>query len=346
MHNKTLIYEFNLSEIKDIVKSLKEPTYRADQLWQGLYRQYWYRPDEFTNFKIHLRETLWNKYTFQTLFPESCIESQNGDTQKCLFKSLKGFELEAVLMNYSKRRTICLSSQSGCGMGCVFCATGQMGFRCNLTRGEIIEQIIFFSRMLKKVNLNVTHVVFMGMGEPFHNYEAVMSAVKILVDPDAFNISERRITISTVGLVPMIYRFSNEKRQINLSISLHAASDDLRSKLVPINNKYPLDSLFKACQHYVADNKRRISFEWVLINGLNDTEEQARLLVKRLRGLLCRVNLIMLNPTRNFTGKATEKRKMYEFKAILEDSGIPCTIRLGRGGKIEAGCGQLATRKN
>jgi len=251
-------------------------------------------------------------------------------------------------MRYAKRRTLCISTQAGCAMGCVFCATGQMGFKRQLTSGEIIEQVIFYARQLAMSQEQVTNIVVMGMGEPFHNYDATMSAIKRLNDPKGYNLGARRFTISTVGLVPGIRRFTSEHSQINLAISLHAADDVLRSKLLPINKKYPIQELISACLEYVQITHRRLSFEWALIQGVNDSEEQAQLLAKllilfRIGGsILCHVNVIPLNPTHKYSGQASTHERAHAFKDSLERSGIPCTIRLRRGIEIQAGCGQLA----
>jgi 23S rRNA (adenine2503-C2)-methyltransferase len=223
----------------------------------------------------------------------------------------------------------------------VFCATGQMGFRRNLSNGEIIAQVIYYAAKLAKSNEKLTNIVIMGMGEPFHNYEATMAAIDLLNDPNGCNFGERRFTISTVGLIPAINRFSAEKRQVNLAISLHAADNELRSSLLPINKKYPLDDLLNACEEYVKHTRRRITFEWALINSVNDSPSQARLLISKIKNLLCHVNLIPLNSTSRFVGSGSAADKAIAFKNILSSSGINCTIRLRRGIDIEAGCGQL-----
>jgi 23S rRNA (adenine2503-C2)-methyltransferase len=201
---------------------------------------------------------------------------------------------------------------------------------------------MYYARLLKDEGLTVTNIVVMGMGEPFHNYDNTMKAVDRLNDPQGYNFGARRITISTVGLVPMIRRFADEKRQVNLAISLHAADDALRLSMLPINRKYPIDAVLDACRYYVEKTGRRVTFEWALINGVNDTPEQARLLARRLHGLLCHVNAIPLNPTKGFSGQATTRERSDRFKAELEAAGIPCTVRLRRGIDIQAGCGQLA----
>jgi 23S rRNA (adenine2503-C2)-methyltransferase len=233
-------------------------------------------------------------------------------------------------------------------MGCLFCATGQIGLRRNLTSGEIVEQVLYFARLLKSQGERPTNVVIMGMGEPFHNYDATLAALDRLNHPQGFNLGARRFTVSTVGLVPGIRRFMTEGRQYNLAISLHAADDRLRSSLLPINRKYPLDELFTACQEYVHQTRRRISFEWALIKDVNDSTDQAQLLAKRLAPFLqgnlshCHVNLIPLNPTSGYSGESTSQGRAREFQKVLESKDIPCTIRLRRGIDIHAGCGQLA----
>lgn len=228
-------------------------------------------------------------------------------------------------------------------MGCTFCATGQMGFHRNLTLGEIVEQVINYARSLNISHQKVTNIVMMGMGEPFHNYEAVLDAIRRLNDSSGYGFGERRITISTVGIAPAIRKFAEEKLQVNLSISLHAASDSLRSTLLPINAKYPLKELIQACHYYENLTRRRISFEWALIQDINDSPQNAIQLSNLLHGILCHVNLIPLNPTNLYAGKATSMKKARNFQAILLEAGIPCTIRTRRGMDIRAGCGQLAT---
>jgi len=201
---------------------------------------------------------------------------------------------------------------------------------------------MYYARLLHDEAASVTNIVVMGMGEPFHNYDNLMAAIDRLNEPEGYNFGARRFTISTVGLVPAIRRFALEKRQVNLAISLHAADDNLRTSMLPVNKRYPIDELLDACREYVAMTGRRISFEWALVNGVNDTPEQARLLARKLKGLLCHVNAIPLNPTRGYSGQATTRERADKFKEILEQSGIPCTIRLRRGIDIQAGCGQLA----
>lgn len=227
-------------------------------------------------------------------------------------------------------------------MGCVFCATGQMGFKRHLTSGEIVAQVMYFVRTLKDVNESVTNIVLMGMGEPFHNYDNTMAAIDRLNDPDGFSLGARRFTISTVGLVPQIRRFADEKRQVNLAISLHAADDEERLAIMPVNKRYKIEAVIEACRYYVAQTGRRVTFEWALIYGVNDTPEVAKKLAARLQGLLCHVNAIPLNPTSGYNGRPADRSRAAAFKGTLEQAGIPCTIRMRRGIDIQAGCGQLA----
>ncbi len=337
-----LIYDLDLPALADQLAQWGEPRYRAKQVWQGLYQQLDASPLDFSNGPKALREKLSQSFDFTGIEPVRYLDSSDGLTRKTLFKLPNGQLIEAVLMRYERRRTLCISSQAGCAMGCVFCATGQMGFRNHLSSGQIVAQVMYYARMLKNEGLDVTNVVVMGMGEPFHNYDNTMQAIDRLNDPEGYNFGARRFTISTVGLVPMIRRFADEKRQVNLAVSLDAADDDLRLSMMPINRKYRIDDVLDACRYYVEKTGRRVTFEWALINGVNDTPDQAHLLAKRLHGLLCHVNAIPLNPTQGFTGQATTRERSKQFQAAMEAAGIPCTVRLRRGIDIQAGCGQLA----
>jgi 23S rRNA (adenine2503-C2)-methyltransferase len=339
-----LIYDFSLPEFTSLLQSWGESLYRAKQIWQGLYRNFWNAPEEFTNLPGVLRTKLAESLTFGALTPATVLQSKDGETVKTLFQLHDGRAIEAVLMKYDKRRTLCISTQAGCAMGCVFCATGQMGFKRHLSSGEIVAQVMYYARMLHLQGEVVTNVVVMGMGEPFHNYDNTIAAIDRLNDPDGYNFGARRFTISTVGLVPAIRRFAAEKRQVNLAISLHAADDALRASMLPVNKSYPIDELLSACRDYVTATGRRITFEWALVNEVNDTPEQARLLAAKLKGLLCHVNAIPLNPTPGFEGRATTRERAEIFKETLTRLGVPCTIRLRRGIEIQAGCGQLASR--
>jgi 23S rRNA (adenine2503-C2)-methyltransferase len=354
----SLIYDLSLLKLTSLLAGWGEPAFRSRQIWQGLYRNFWNFPEEFSNLPATLRNKLAESLEFNILVPKTTLQSSNGETVKTLFLLLDGSTIETVLMKYDPsithqpfrrdgsgqgRRTLCVSTQVGCAMGCVFCATGQMGFKRHLTSGEIVAQVMYFARLLQNQGEVVTNVVVMGMGEPFHNYDNTMAAIDQLNDPEGYNLGARRFTISTVGLVPSIRRFAAEKRQVNLSISLHAADDTLRASMLPVNKRYRIDDLLEACNIYVTTTGRRITFEWALVHGVNDTPEQAHLLASKLKGLLCHVNAIPLNPTKGYGGKATTRKRADEFKNILINSGVSTTIRLRRGIDIQAGCGQLSS---
>ena len=288
------------------------------------------------------RKLLSELFSFSNLDTKASVRSQDDHTEKILFKLPDENAIETVIMNYDDRHTACISSQVGCGFGCVFCATGQMGLQRNLSKGEVVEQVVQAARMLRRGGQKLTNIVVMGMGEPFQNYEAVMGAVDILNDPDGFNFGARRFTISTVGLVPGIEKFSQERRQVNLAVSLHAATDDLRDRLLPINKKYPLEKLIPTCRRYVHETGRRITFEWALIEGENDSLNQARALANLVKGMRCHVNIIPLNVTRGYAGNASARVRVDAFHKLLNEAGINCSIRVRRGIDIQAGCGQLA----
>jgi 23S rRNA (adenine2503-C2)-methyltransferase len=344
-----------------LLKSWNEPSYRAKQIWQGLYQHLYNSPEQFTNLPKSLRERMGKEFTFFPFKVRIYLDSSDGSTRKTLFELPDGNLIEAVLMRYGdpaddpqmatsdanrrgakNRRTLCISTQAGCAMGCVFCATGQMGFKRNLSSGEVVAQIMYYAQMLKEANEAVSNVVFMGMGEPFHNYENVMAAIDRLNDPDGFKFGARRFTISTAGLAPQIRRFADEGRQVNLAISLHAATDAERLAIMPVNKKYNIEEVVNACKYYIERTHRRVTFEWALISGVNDSPEVARQLAARIKGMLCHVNAIPLNPTKDYDGEATDRQRAAVFKETLEQAGIGCTIRMKRGVDIQAGCGQLA----
>ncbi len=339
-----LVYNLDFPHIQDFVNERGLPSYRADQIWRGLYHSLWGGPDEFTILPSSQRNLLGSEFTFTGLHQEHTQISQDGKTIKTLFRLTDGLLIEAVLMRYNKRRTLCISTQAGCAMGCVFCATGQMGFQRNLSSGEIVEQVLYYARQLKSTQEKVTNVVLMGMGEPFHNYEATMESIDRLNHPMGFALGARRFTVSTVGHLPGIRRFTAENRQVNLAVSLHATEDTLRASMLPINKRYPIAELIQACRDYVAQTHRRISFEWALIRDVNDSPRQAQKLAELLQGLLCHVNVIPLNPTARYEGQATSTQRAIAFRDELVKYGIPCSIRLRRGIDIQAGCGQLANQ--
>ena len=339
------LYDLTLPQLEEHLASWGQPRYRAAQVWQALYRDLAASPAAITTIPASLRERLAAEFAPGGLEPVVEARSSDGHTRKTLFSLPDKRQIETVLMGYDRRQTTCISTQAGCAMGCVFCATGQMGFRRHLSAGEIVEQVLWFARDLKARGDRLTNIVVMGMGEPFHNYDATMAAVDTLNHPAGFNFGARRITISTVGLVPAILRFAQEQRQVNLAVSLHAATDDLRAEMLPINKKYPLAVLFEAVREYFAATSRRVTFEWALIQGKNDTPEQARALASLAAGLPCHVNVIPLNPTRDYAGQATTRERAEAFKAALAEHNIPCTIRVRRGIDINAGCGQLAVER-
>lgn len=339
-------FDFSTQDLKESLEPLGEPDFRAEQIWEGMYKKLASEPGQITTLSKKLREFLKDSFSFSHLTPENSIISKDRNTEKLLFRLPDGNAIESVLMRYDERNTLCISSQSGCAMGCVFCATGQMGFRRNLSSGEIIEQVLFFARKLAHEKQSVTNIVIMGMGEPFHNYDSVLSAIDRLNDSLGFSLGARRFTISTVGIIPGIDRFTQEKRQVNLAISLHAANDKLRSSLLPINKKYPLSDLINASKNYVEQTHRRLTYEWALIQDVNDSPKDAEELADLIDGLLCHVNIIPLNPTSKYSGKTTTHERALAFQAVLQARGIPCTIRLRRGIEINAGCGQLASSVN
>jgi 23S rRNA (adenine2503-C2)-methyltransferase len=340
-----LIYDCTLQDLKDKLISWGEPEYRATQIWQGLYRQGYDSLEPFTTLPFDLKKRLEETYVFRSLKPLIHARSTDGETEKVLLETKGGGCIETVLMFYDKRRTVCISTQAGCAMGCVFCATGQMGYHGNLSRGEIVEQVLFFTRKLREEKGRLSNIVTMGMGEPFHNYDATMEAMEILNDPVGFNFGVRRITVSTVGIIPMIERFTQEGRKENLAVSLHAATNELRDQLIPINRKYPIEDLLHTCNDYISRSGRRITYEWALIQGVNDGMEQARKCCDLLKGSLCHVNLIPLNPTEGYTSSPTKPKTAIAFRDFLQSHGVPATIRLRRGIDIHAGCGQLAGQR-
>jgi 23S rRNA (adenine2503-C2)-methyltransferase len=345
MDARPLIYDLKQSDLNSLLQSWGEPSYRAFQVWEGVHRRFLETPDQFNTLPKPLRQKLATDLRWDALAPDSLLTSSDKQTIKTLFRLADGKLIEAVLMKYDRRRTLCISSQAGCAMGCAFCATGQMGFNRHLSSGEIVAQVLYYARQLAKNGERVTNIVVMGMGEPFHNYENTMGAIDILNDSNGYNFGARRFTISTVGLVPGIRRFANEQRQVNLAVSLHAADDDMRLRMMPVTKRYPVKEIIQACRYYVEKTGRRITFEWALINQLNDTPEVAWRLAALLKGLNCHVNAIPLNPTTGFKGIATDRHRAQAFKAELEKAGIPCTIRMRRGIDIAAGCGQLAGTK-
>jgi len=322
-----------------------EPDYRARQIWQAVYQQQVVSLQAATSLPDKLRQRLTTEFSLGNLTQVIELRSTDSNTVKVLFKLPDGKQIETVLMNYRKRRTVCVSTQAGCAMGCHFCATGHMGLERNLTVGEIVAQALWASRLLRSEGRKLTNIVLMGMGEPFHNYANSLAALDRLNDTDGMAIGARHITLSTVGITPAIKRFAQAERQERLAVSLHAATDELRSRLLPINRRYPLVPLLATCREYIELTGRRLSFEWALIDGINDSTEQAQALCKLIAGMLCHVNLIPLNPTSDYDKVPASRAAASRFKAQLDAVGIPTTVRVRRGLDIRAGCGQLRSQQ-
>lgn len=316
------------------------PRYRVEQVWQGLYGQL-AAPDELTNLPKGLRAELTERLP-TALVPVAESAGNDGDTVKFLWELDGGGRIETVLMLYRDRATVCVSSQAGCAMACGFCATGQAGFTRHLTTGEIVEQVIRASRRAREVGRRVSNIVYMGMGEPLANEATVWETVERIHGD--LGLSARHITISTVGVVPGIRALAHRPLPVNLAVSLHAANDELRDELVPINRRYPIDDLVDACRDYLAEKNRRISFEWAMIDGVNDRDGDAAELAALCRRLRPRahVNLIPLNPTPGYPTRGSGLKRVHEFRDRLESLGANATVRQNRGTEIDAACGQLA----
>ncbi|MEP7201038.1 MAG: 23S rRNA (adenine(2503)-C(2))-methyltransferase RlmN [Ilumatobacteraceae bacterium] len=334
----TSLYQPSRTELADLLEG--EPRYRLDQIWQGLYQNL-STPAEMTNLPKVLRATL-----AEQLIPALQVVvrrvSDGGDTVKYLWELHDGRRIETVLMLYPDRVTVCVSSQVGCAMGCGFCATGQAGFGRHLTVGEIVEQVTAAAREARSMDRRLGNVVFMGMGEPLANEAVVWESVQRLHDD--LGLSARKLTISTVGLVPGIRRLTERPLPVNLAVSLHAANDQLRDELVPINKRYPIDELMSACADYLAVKGRRLSFEWAMIDGVNDRSSDAPELAKLCRRfrLPAHVNLIPLNPTPGYPTVGSPLKRVHEFRDTLVSLGVNATVRRNRGTDIDAACGQLA----
>jgi 23S rRNA (adenine2503-C2)-methyltransferase len=341
VHTESIL-DLSLAELTTQLDSWDQPGYRARQVWEWLYQ---HKVSDFAAMSTlpkPLRERLAGTFRIGSLEPVTELHSSDGQTLKRLLRLPDGQLIESVLMEYDgHRRTACISTQAGCAMGCVFCATGQMGFARHLTVGEIVEQALLFARQLESKSERLSNVVLMGMGEPLHNYDATLQAIARLNDKNGLNIGQRHITLSTVGLPLAIRRFADEGLQVTLAISLHAATDAERNRLLPINKRWPLADLMDAIRHYIQRTGRRVSFEWALIAGENDTVQQATALGELLHGLKCHVNLIPLNPTPGYGGRPPDPARVDMFQAALRAYGIENTVRVRRGIDIQAGCGQL-----
>lgn len=335
------IKDYNLDELQEELINMGEKKFRAEQIFKWIYKEKVKSFDEMTNLSIELREKLKENYTMCNYNILKNQESKDG-TKKYLFDVLDGNAIETVLMQYHHGKTVCVSSQIGCKMGCKFCASTGIQFVRNLTAGEIVEQILAVEQ---DINDKISNIVFMGIGEPLDNYDNVIKAIKIMNNPKGLEIGTRHISISTSGLVPRIYDLANEKIQCTLSISLHATTDEKRSSMMPVNNRYNIEELMKACKDYIKITNKRISFEYALAKDNNDNLEDAQRLVDLLKGMLCHVNLIPINKIENGKFSKSTNENILKFRDFLNEHGIVATVRRELGSDIDAACGQLR-RKN
>ena len=331
------IKNYNLPELKEEFVSIGEKPFRAEQVFKWIYEQNATSFDEMTNLSLELREKLKENYTLNAFKILKKQKSADG-TIKYLFDVLDGNGVETVLMKYHHGYSLCVSSQIGCKMGCKFCASTGIPFIRNLSSGEIVEELLAVQR---DENIKISNVVFMGIGEPLDNYENVVNAIRILNNQKGLSIGARHISISTSGLVPKIYKLAEENIQCTLSISLHATTDEKRSSMMPVNNRYNIQELLQACKDYIAKTNRRISFEYALAKDNNDNLEDAKRLVKLLKGMLCHVNLIPINKIENGNYTKSSNENILKFRDYLNDHGIVATVRRELGSDINAACGQL-----
>lgn len=335
------IKDYDLEDLKQELISIGEKGFRAEQIFKWLYQEKVKSFDEMTNLSLELREKLKNNYTICNYNILKKLESSDG-TKKYLFDILDGNIIESVLMEYHYGKSVCVSSQVGCKMGCKFCASTGIPFVRNLTAGEIVEQILAIEQ---DTGEKISNIVFMGIGEPLDNYDNVIKAIRILNNPKGLGIGARHISVSTSGLVPRIYDLAKENIQCTLSVSLHASNNEKRSSMMPVNNRYSVEELIKACKDYIAMTNKRISFEYALAKDNNDNMQDAKELANLLKGMLCHVNLIPINKIENGKFTKSSNENIIKFRDYLNDHGIVATIRRELGSDIEAACGQLR-RKN
>lgn len=331
------IKDYDLENLKNEIALIGEKSYRAEQIFKWLYVDKVLSFDEMTNLSLELREKLKENYSICDFIILKKLESKDG-TKKYLFDLKDGNAIESVLMEYHFGKTICVSTQVGCKMGCKFCASTGIPFIRNLSSGEIVEQILAVEQDIQD---KISNVVFMGIGEPLDNYENVINSIKIMNNPKGLNIGARHISISTSGLVPKIYQLADENIQCTLSISLHASDDSIRSKMMPVNDVYKITDLMEACRYYIDKTNKRVSFEYALAKDNNDNIADAKKLIHLLRGMLCHVNLIPINKIENGNYSKSSNENIIKFRDYLNEHGIVATIRRELGSDIDAACGQL-----
>jgi 23S rRNA (adenine2503-C2)-methyltransferase len=343
---RTSIYDLSLAQLTGRLTAWGEPAFRARQVARWLYRRLVTSFDAMTDLPAALRARLAAEFVIDAPATVTTVQSADGSTRKALLRLHDGQTIETVLMEYDQsergraRATVCVSTQAGCAMGCVFCATGQQGFVRNLSSGEIIAQVLHIARLLQLEDGHVTNLVFMGMGEPLANYDQVLRAIRLLADPDGFGLGQRHMTLSTVGLVPMMRRFAREGLQVGLAISLHTPDDEQRRRLIP-TAKQDVAEIVAAARDWSHATGRRFSVEYALIDGDNDHPEQAEALARLLKGTACHVNLIPVNPTANPATRRSRRARVLAFQRALQERGLNTTVRAEKGIDIAAGCGQL-----
>lgn len=340
---KTDIKSLSLSELKAEMENMGEKSFKAKQIYSWLHKRGAESFDEMTDISKKLRENLENSYDIYNCSIEKKLVSMYDNTVKYLFRLHDGELIESVVMKYKYGYTICVSSQVGCKMGCRFCASGIAGFVRNLNVSEILSQIYTAQRDL---DIRISHIVMMGVGEPLDNFDNVIKFLSMISDENGLNIGMRNISLSTCGVVTGIYKLLEKKLQLTLSISLHAPNDEIRSRTMPVNDRWNIDELLKACRDYTKETSRRISFEYAMIDGVNDSDECARELASRLKGMLCHVNLIPVNSVKERNFRKSNDKQIASFIKILEAKGINVTVRRTLGSDINASCGQLRRGEN
>lgn len=335
-------------EVQELIEKLNLkgiPKFRALQIMQAVHKEGKKTYEEISTLPENLKTYLRQEIPILSLTPIRTLISKNHETEKVLFLTRDDLKIEAVLMHFrDNRHSVCVSSQVGCQLGCKFCATGKMKFGRNLNYEEIADQVLYFSQKLQENKQRISNIVYMGMGEPFLNYDNVLKSVKVINNTHGLGIGARNITISTSGICEGIEKLANEKIQVNLAVSLHAPNQELREKIMPIAKKYSLEKLMKAIQSYLQHTKRRVSYEYVMLKGINDSTLEANQLVELIKDQLCHINLIPYNATGIEGMKGSDKKNIFAFRNIIKKAGIPITVRVTLGQDIDAACGQLANK--